>query len=224
MARLIAPGFDTLDIPVWVVDLPSFVRWVHSVDLPKRPTVHFIDGEPWVDYSMEEVNSHNQVKAAIHSSLWQLTTTADLGEYFPDGMRVTNEDAEFSCEPDGMFVSHATLEAGGVTFRAGETTGAHMTEAVGTPDLVIEVVSPSSEEKDTDRLFRNYFAAGITEYWLIDGRGAEVRFDLYRRGARGWTAARRSAGWVRSAVLGRAFRIVRLPERRGIARYSLEVR
>lgn len=224
MARLIAPGFDTLDIPVWVVDLPSFVRWVHSVDLPKRPTVHFIGGEPWVDYSMEEVNSHNRVKAALHAVLWQLVTSEDLGEYFPDGMRLTNEDADFSCEPDGMFVSHATLAAGGVTFRAGETTGSHMTEAVGTPDLVIEVVSPSSEEKDTDRLFRDYFRAGIPEYWLIDGRGAEVRFDIFRRGARRFTASRRSDGWVRSAVFGRSFRLVRLAERQGIARYSLEVR
>ena len=70
MARVIAPGFDTLDIPVWVVDLPSFVRWVHSTELPKRPTVHFINGQIRVDYSMEEVNSHNQVKAAIHAALW----------------------------------------------------------------------------------------------------------------------------------------------------------
>ena len=139
-------------------------------------------------------------------------------------MRLTNEDAEFSCEPDGMFVSHATLEAGGVTFRAGETTAAHMTEAVGIPDVVIEIVSPSSEEKDTDRLFRNYFAAGIPEYWLIDGREADVRFDIYKRGAKGYTAARKSAGWVKSAAFGKAFRLVRLPERHGIARYALEVR
>ncbi len=27
MARVIAPGFEALDIPVWVVDLPSFVMW-----------------------------------------------------------------------------------------------------------------------------------------------------------------------------------------------------
>jgi Uma2 family endonuclease len=224
MARVIAPGFDALEIPAWVVDFPSFLRWVQSGDMPEKPAVHFIDGEPWVDFSMEEVNSHNQLKATIHSVLFLLAAAEDLGTYFPDGMRLTNEDAEFSCEPDGMFVSHATLEAGGVTFRAGETTQGRMTEAVGTPDTVMEIISPSSEEKDTDRLFRNYHAAGIPEYWLIDGRGAEVRFDIYKRGAKGYTATRKSAGWVKSVAFGKSFHLVRLPERRGIARYSLEAR
>ena len=138
-------------------------------------------------------------------------------------MRLTNEDAEFSCEPDGMFMSHATLQAGGVTFRAGETTGAHMTEAVGTPDLVIEIISPSSEEKDTADLFEDYFAAGITEYWLIDCRGEDMRFDVYKRGSKGFTNTRKTAGWVRSAVLGKSFRLVRREPRSGISRYVLEI-
>ncbi len=222
MARLIAPGFETLDIPVWVVDFPSFLNWIHTEELPKRPTVHFIDGEPWVDYSMEETNSHNQLKAAIHSVLFQLSVDEDNGTYFPDGMRLTNEEIELSCEPDAMFATHETLDAGALVFRAGASTDGVMTEAVGTPDLVIEIISPSSEEKDTDRLFNNYFLAGIREYWLIDGRGAEPVFNIHKRGAKGFTPVRPVSGWIKSSVLGKSFKLSRLSDRGSIARFRLE--
>jgi Uma2 family endonuclease len=33
----------------------------------------------------------------------------------------------------------------------------------GGPDLVVEIVSDSSEEKDLDRLPRAYFSAGVRE-------------------------------------------------------------
>lgn len=224
MALVAVPGYGAVEIPVWVNDLPSFLRWVHSGELPEKPAVHFINGQVWVDFHMEELNSHNRVKAAFHSALYDLVVAEDLGEYFPDGMRLTSDAAGFSCEPDAMFVSHAALEAGRVTFRAGETTGATATEAVGTPDVVIEIVSPSSEDKDTEWLFPNYWNAGIPEYWLIDCRGSSIAFNIYRHGPRGYTAARRSGGWVRSAVFGRAFRLTRQQPRSGIARYTLEVR
>jgi Uma2 family endonuclease len=224
MALVAVPGYGAVEIPVWVVDLPSFLRWVHSGELPEKPAVHFINGQVWVDFHMEELNSHNQVKFAFHRLLGELVVAEDLGEYFPDGMRLTNDDAGFSCEPDAMFASHATLEAGRLTFRAGPTTGANATEAVGTPDVVIEIVSPSSEDKDTEWLFPNYWNAGIPEYWLIDCRGTDTLFDIYRHTPRGYVAARRTGGWVRSAVLGRAFRLTRLQPRSGIARYQLETR
>jgi Uma2 family endonuclease len=224
MIRVAVPGYGALEIPSWVIDLPSFLRWVHSDDFPEKPAVHFINGQVWVDFHMEEVNSHNQVKLAVHMALGGLVIADDLGGYFPDGMRLTSEIAEFSCEPDGMFISHDSLAAGRVTFRAGETTAGRMTEAVGTPDAVIEIVSPSSEDKDTEWLFPNYWNAGIPEYWLIDCRGKEVVFDIYKHGPKGYTAVRKSAGWVKSPVFGKSFQLVRRDARSGITRYALETR
>lgn len=224
MAKVAVPGYETIDIPVWVVDLPSFLRWVHSGDLPEKPAVHFINGEVWVDFHMEEMNSHNQVKAAIHGDLRQLIRKEKLGVYYPDGMRLTLEDADLSCEPDGMFFSRVTLAAGSVTFRGSESTGSHLTEVIGTPDLVIEIVSPSSEEKDTERLMTSYHLAGVAEYWLIDCRDEAIQFDIFKLAAKGFTATRKTAGWVRSTVLGRQFKLTRLADVSGVADYQLEHR
>ncbi len=38
----------------------------------------------------------------------------------------------------------------------------------GVPDLVVEVVSPSTRTRDTVRKLRAYQAAGVPWYWLID--------------------------------------------------------
>src|SRR5256885_8764701 len=43
-------------------------------------------------------------------------------------------------------------------------------ELEGTPDMVLEVVSESSVQKDTKRLRQLYWQAGIREYWLVDAR------------------------------------------------------
>jgi Uma2 family endonuclease len=95
---------------------------------------------------------------------------------------------------------------------------------VGTPDLVIEVVSPSSEDKDTEWLMSAYHNAGISEYWVIDARADKVQFNLYKRSPKGFVLARNVEGWVKSKVLGRSFQVTRAEGRRGIPIYKLGVR
>lgn len=42
-----------------------------------------------------------------------------------------------------------------------------------------------------------YFDAGVTEYWVVDARdGSDIRFDIYKRGKKEFTAVRKTAGWV----------------------------
>jgi Uma2 family endonuclease len=222
MAILVESEVGSLEVPVWVVDLPSFRRWVQSDDCPERQPVHFVNGHVWVDATMEEFGSHNQVKAEVHSVVRWLVKTEDLGTYLPDGMRYTNDNVGFSTEPDGMFVSHESLESGRVSFESGPRGTA--TELVGVPDLVIEVVSRSSERKDTDWLATNYFDAGIPEYWLIDARGEAIRFDIFKAGKTGFVASKAVGGWVKSVVLNRSFQLSRGTNRSKVVTYSLQMR
>lgn len=53
----------------------------------------------------------------------------------------------------------------------------------GPADLVIEIVSPDSEERDRVTKLAEYEGAGIPEYWLIDPAHQETTF--YRLGADG---------------------------------------
>ncbi|MGD9155353.1 MAG: Uma2 family endonuclease [Bacillota bacterium] len=42
---------------------------------------------------------------------------------------------------------------------------------VGAPDLVIEIVSPSTEEWDRHDKLRKYRSSGVREYWIVDPKG-----------------------------------------------------
>src|SRR5690349_1237863 len=55
MVRLALLGLDQLtdhvDIPLWVIDLDSFRRWMDSDDFPEEGRINYIKGEVWVDMS-----------------------------------------------------------------------------------------------------------------------------------------------------------------------------
>src|SRR5262249_30225233 len=96
-------------------------------------------------------------------------------------------------------------------------------ELEGTPDMVLEVVSDSSVEKDTVILRQAYAEAGIREYWLVDARQEPLRFDILRLGARGDVASRKRSGWLRSEVFDRWFRLTQQPGGDGFPLWTLEM-
>lgn len=50
---------------------------------------------------------------------------------------------------------------------------------VGVADLVIEVVSPESVKRDNEDKFREYEAAGVPEYWIIDPRPEQQTVEIW---------------------------------------------
>jgi Uma2 family endonuclease len=223
MTVLFTPRHGEITIPVWVSDLDSFRQWVHSGELPEKLKVHFIDGQVWVDF-VEEAFSHNVVKTAVTFALVGLVRAEKLGVIFSDGMLMTNDYAQLGFEPDLIFISADTISRERIWFTAGETTGAEATEMVGSPDMVLEVVSRSSVGKDTERLMGRYHDAGVFEYWVIDARDEDApTFTIYRRAAKEFVAVRKSRGWLKSPVFGKSFRLVRT-EQFGMTDYVLEVR
>jgi Uma2 family endonuclease len=215
-------GDDSVHIPGWVVDLDSFRRWVQSDEVPEKLRVCFLDGEVWVDMSKEQAFTHNQVKNEFNITLGGLVKAGRLGRYFPDGMLVTNRDANLSAGPDAVFVSHGSLREGKVRLVEGRQGG--VVELEGTPDMVLEIVSDSSVKKDTVTLRDLYWKAGIPEYWLVDARGDEPEFTVLRRGARDYASVRKQGGWLKSAVFGKSFRLTRQGAEDGNPEYTLEVR
>jgi Uma2 family endonuclease len=213
---------DRVHIPVWVVDLESFRRWVHSDEVPEKLRVCFLNGEVWVDMSKEQFFSHNQVKNDIAFALTGLVKAARMERYVPDGMLLTNVDVNVSAGPDGIFVSKEGLTAGRVRLIEGKKGG--YVELEGTPDMVLEVVSDSSVEKDTETLRDLYWKAGIPEYWLVDARSEELTFEILRHTAKGYTTTRKQGGWVKSAVFGQSFRLTCQNAEDGHPEYILDMR
>ena len=99
------------------------------------------------------------------------------------------------------------------------------TELLGSPEVVIEIVSEGSDVKDTEWAMSAYFDANITEYWVIDARDEDdIRFDIYKRGKKEFVAVRKAAGWVKSAVLGKSFRLTQSEDEEGEPEFTFGYR
>jgi Uma2 family endonuclease len=213
---------DSVDIPDGISDLARFRRWVHSDEFPETGRICFLDGRVWIDMSKEQVFTHNQLKQEFNLVVGGVVKAERLGRFFPDGLFLTNDRAQLACQPDGTFVSRQTLKSGRVHLVAGEKEG--YLELEGTPDMVLEIVSASSVEKDKETLFDLYWRAGIPEYWVVDAREDRLEFDIFRHGAGGYVATRKQGGWLKSGIFGKSFRLSRHLDDMGNPEYSLSVR
>ncbi len=81
--------------------------------------------------------------------------SGNLGVVFlaPLGVELDDEDG---VEPDLIFISR---ERAGIIQERG---------IFGAPDLVVEVLSPSTAARDRGIKARRYAAAGVRHYWLLD--------------------------------------------------------
>ena len=212
-----------ITIPDSAYTLDGFRDWAASNQFPDRGQVSFFDGEVLIDMSPEKIESHNKVKAEIDRVLGSLVKTHDMGNYHPDGLWLTNDDAGLSTEPDGTFVTWQTLESGEarVVLRDGDEDGIEMR---GSPDWVMEIVSTSSVKKDTQILPGSYHRAGVREFWLIDARGEQVQFTIFHRHSDRYSPAISDKGWLTSELFGQQFRLVRQRDRVGGWQYTLETR
>lgn len=209
-------------IPAGINDLATFRLWARSEECPEKLRVAYLSGILWVDLTMEQGYTHNDVKHEVAMVLRMLVKTIATGRYFGDGMLLSNVEADLSTMPDGQFLSFAALKDG----RVREVPGKHMgvVEFEGSPEMVLEVVSESSVEKDMVRLPFLYWRAGISEFWRIDARGAELRFEILRREATGYVPASEPDGWWHSAVFGRSFRLTQQADPRGRPFFTLDHR
>ena len=197
----------SVSVPEWVSDLESFRRWIDDDDFPEKLKIAYLKGEVWIDVSFEQIITHNNVKTEFTVVVGGIVRAERLGRYFSDGAFLSNEDADISNNPDGMFAATETVRSG--RFRLVESRHEGFVEVEGTPDMVLEVVSRSSVRKDTVTLRQAYAEAGIREYWLVDCRKDPLSFDILRLGKKGYVAVRKREGWVRSEVFGRSFRLTR---------------
>jgi hypothetical protein len=213
---------NQVSIPSWVTDLNSFRRWADSGDFPDTGRICYLRGEVWVDMSKEQIFSHLQVKTEYTVVLGGLVKAGKRGLYLTDGLLLSNADADISVKPDGTFISNDALETGRVRLVEGAETG--FVEAEGTPDMVLEIISESSVLKDTETLRKAYWEAGIPEYWLVDTRSEPLSFEILKHTSRGYSAVRKQAGWVKSAVFGKSFCLVRTANKLGHPEIILRVR
>lgn len=219
-AILVHQDTVTARIPPWVVNHASFRKWAASDEFPQKGQFAFLSGNIWVDLSMERL-VHNLIKGEIARVLATMAKESQSGQMLGDRMLLTNIKAGLSTEPDGMFLSRQSVKSGRVRLERGQDS----IEVEGSPDMVLEVVSPTSRQKDTVVLRDLYWKAGVKEYWLAEPGRDDVTFRILRSGVRGYTTVREQPdGWVKSTLFGKAFRLTRGTSPDGQPEYLLAVK
>jgi len=211
-------------MPRWAANsLAGFRKWCASDEFPEEGRISYLAGEIFFDMSHERLSSHVSLKGELARILIALAEELNVGQFFTDGARVVNELADVSNEPDGCYVTWESVKSGRVRLQP-SADGNDMTEIVGSPELVVEILSPSTVKKDTSELPKLYHRAGISEYWLIDALDDEIDFEIFQHGTTKYEALVPVDGWHRSPVFGREFRLDRFRNPIGIWQYRLEVR
>jgi Uma2 family endonuclease len=105
---------------------------------------------------MSASDLHQDLVAFLISILRFFTEAKDLGiiRPAPFAMRIKKETR--GREPDILFLAKENLDRLKPTFLDGAA------------DLVIEIISPESRERDREEKFYEYEQAGVREYWMID--------------------------------------------------------
>jgi Uma2 family endonuclease len=200
---------DCLCIPQSALTFNGFREWIKSDEFPDKLRVTFVSQRIYLDMSKEELETHAQVKAEICRVLMNLVKLLALGQFYLDGVLVTNVAAKVSNNPDATFISWAALESHRARFVPRKRKRDTSIEIEGSPDWVLEVVSDSSVKKDMELLREAYHQAGIREYWLVDARGSNIFFQIFHWRRTGYARASRDGDWQRSRVFGRDFHLTR---------------
>lgn len=209
-------------VPDWVRDLESFRRWVGLDEVPEKLKVWYFQGEILVDVCREPVFSHVALKGMFTVVLGGLVRETKAGYLFGPGVTWSNVRADFSGKPDALFVANASLDERRVRFVEDGEGG--YDEIEGSPEMVLEVVGPSSVHKDNVVLRKLYWEAGVQEYWLVDARKEPLSFAILQSSPGGYVATRNRGGWLRSKVFAKSFQLSAPKDGSGYPEYTLSVR
>lgn len=166
----------------------SYEAWLAWDGSDGRQT-EWVDGE--VIVSMPPDTIHHDLALFLAEVLARFVRYFGLGRIFvaPYEMRLASQRR--SREPDLAFVASR---------HADRVTGKRLD---GPADLVVEIVSDDSVVRDGRDKRREYAAAGVPEYWILDPRPGRHRAEFLRLGADGAyrEGPRDAAGRYGSAVL-----------------------
>ncbi len=147
---------------------PAPITYEDFLDWADEDTLaEWVDGE--IVMTSPASRRHQDIGKFLLTTLSAFADMHDLGTIMgaPFQMKLPHSGRE----PDVLYVARAHEERLRNTFLDGPA------------DLVIEVVSPESVERDRVRKFGEYEAGGVSEYWLLDPR--QEHADFYQLDPRG---------------------------------------
>ncbi|MEA2560736.1 MAG: hypothetical protein QOH06_2240 [Acidobacteriota bacterium] len=142
--------------------------WPDFVDLDEDDPRELLDGQ-LVEIELPTW-THERIVAALIAILTQWSWWRKAGQVLASGYRLRIDERRGTM-PDVQF------------YRKGNSpSGQEKGLERGRPDLVVEVISPSSRSKDSVRKLYDYAAIGVPEYWLLDPEARTLERLVLREG------------------------------------------
>ena len=176
--------------PTWEIAylFPSQGHWSEEeyLDLETNRRIEFSQGV--LEFLAMPTTSHQLIVAYLYGLLTAFVTPRGLGLALFAALRVKVAKGKFR-EPDIVFMTKEHADRIGEQF----WTGA---------DLVMEIVSPGSEDRERDLIQKRaeYARAQISEYWIVDAQEERV-VVLRLQGKQYVVHGTFSAGTVATSVL-----------------------
>ncbi len=142
----------------------EFVAWLDD-------TTHaeWVDGEVVM---MSPISSdHDEYQFWLRMLLHTYAKRRQMGRVKGPEFMVRLDQQRAWREPDILFVSTSRLHL------------IKRNQMEGPPDLVMEIVSPESRNRDWEEKFNEYARAGVREYWIVDRENDRV--EAFAQGAQG---------------------------------------
>ena len=140
----------------------TYDDFVHFPDDGKRHEI--IDGEHYVTPSPN--TKHQRIVGHLYFALAAHLRNTRVGEVFVAPFDVVLSEWDI-VEPDLLYISRE---------RAGVLTDQHVR---GTPDLVVEILSPGTRHTDEVTKRKLYERFDVQEYWIVDPELDAI--EIYRR-------------------------------------------
>ena len=145
-------------------------KWTYQdmvENLPPESRYEIINNEL---YEMPAPNTeHQRISRKVEFQLLSFVEKNQLGEVFDAPFDVVF-DEDNTTQPDILFISNENLKnLNDKNFR-------------GSPDLIVEIVSPSSVYRDQVAKGNLYAQHGVLEYWIIDPANQVVEILVLENG------------------------------------------
>ena len=144
--------------------------YVDYLNAPEDKRYELLDGDLVMTPAPAEI--HQRASILLGWRLVQFVTENGVGRVYQAPFDVVLSDYDV-VQPDLLFVSNG---------RAHIVTADNVR---GAPDLVVEILSPSTAQRD--RTFKRslYARHGVSEYWIVDTAARNVSVLLLREGGFG---------------------------------------
>lgn len=132
------------------------------------PWIQLIDGKFYVSEAPTTFHQSISGKLYLALAIWAERTGAGVVYYAPVDVYLSDHDV---VQPDLLFVAKEKMDI----FQRGRVYGA--------PDLVVEILSPSTVALDTVKKRALYARVGVREMWVVDPKSRKIHIYRLREGS-----------------------------------------